>query len=156
MGTGGRGTMISENRPVGVPALCNGCGEPVTQEGVDDSFLCVACGIQYPRWDDLTSTSEKLYAALKEAEQKAWDNLSRYKFMMFGYWASLWVHLNRLGGFGYASPFKDVVQIARKHLVEVIDLAKPGDPDDDGRIVTSRDLSAWREGAKGWRPAREV
>jgi len=35
---------------------------------------------------------------LREAEEKAIDALSRYKFQMFGYWASIWVHLNRLSG----------------------------------------------------------
>ncbi len=35
-----------------------------------------------------------LEEALNEAEAKAWAALANYKFMMFGYWAAIWVHLN--------------------------------------------------------------
>ena len=52
-------------------------------------------------------------AALKEAEAKVWDALSRYKFQMFGYWAAIWVHLNRIGGYNLPNPWKDVIQYAR-------------------------------------------
>lgn len=55
-----------------------------------------------------------ILAELKEAEDKAWDSLSRYKFQMFGYWAAIWVHLNRLGGFKRPNPWKQIVQDARK------------------------------------------
>lgn len=51
---------------------------------------------------------------LLEAEQKAWDSLARYKFQMFGYWASIWVHINRVGGFNRPNPFKELVALARK------------------------------------------
>lgn len=55
----------------------------------------------------------KLEAALAEAEEKAWDSLSRYKFQMFGYWAALWVHFNRIGGFKRPNPWKSLVYAAR-------------------------------------------
>ena len=29
----------------------------------------------------------------QEAYEQAIDSLSRYKFMMFGYWSAIWVHL---------------------------------------------------------------
>jgi len=51
--------------------------------------------------------------ALREAERRAWDSLSRYKFQMFGYWAAIWVHLNRLGKFGQRNPFARLVADAR-------------------------------------------
>jgi len=51
---------------------------------------------------------------LREAEEKAIDALSRYKFQMFGYWASIWVHLNRLSGQKRSNPFRELVQEARK------------------------------------------
>lgn len=51
---------------------------------------------------------------LADAEAKAWDALCRYKFMMFGYWAAVWVHLNRVGGFKEANPWKRLVQDARQ------------------------------------------
>lgn len=51
---------------------------------------------------------------LDEAEQKAWLSLCRYKFQMFGYWAAIWVHLNRIGKFRRANPFRDLVTSARR------------------------------------------
>lgn len=55
-----------------------------------------------------------LSAELDEAEAKAWDALGRYKFQMFGYWAAIWVHLNRIGGFKRPNPWKGLVMDARK------------------------------------------
>ena len=49
-----------------------------------------------------------------EAEQKALDSLSRYKFLMFGYWAAIWVHLNRIAGNKEKNPFTDFVKLAKK------------------------------------------
>jgi len=56
----------------------------------------------------------KLEKELKEAEVKAHDALSRYKFQMFGYWAAIWVHLNKIGGFKRPNPFAPYVLQARK------------------------------------------
>jgi len=56
----------------------------------------------------------ELERLLEEAEAKAWDSLARYKFQMFGYWASIWVHINRAGGFNRPSPFKALVRLARE------------------------------------------
>lgn len=50
---------------------------------------------------------------LNQAELKAWQSLSRYKFLMFGYWAALWVHLNRIGNFKKPNPFANLVHLAR-------------------------------------------
>lgn len=52
--------------------------------------------------------------ALDEAEGKAWDALARYKFQMFGHWASVWVHLNRVGKAGRRNPFAGVVKLGRE------------------------------------------
>ena len=52
--------------------------------------------------------------AIYEAEAKAWDALSRYKFMMFGYWAAIWVHLNKISGLKRPNPFKKLVGFAKK------------------------------------------
>lgn len=49
----------------------------------------------------------------EEARVKAIDSLARYKFAMFGYWAGIWVHLNRLVGDKQPNPFKHLVQAAR-------------------------------------------
>lgn len=58
---------------------------------------------------------EKLLAELQEAEHKAWDSLGRYKFMMFGYWAGVWVHLNRLQDKPSPNPFGKLVKAAKEH-----------------------------------------
>lgn len=47
------------------------------------------------------------------AEKKAIDSLRRYKFQMFGYWAAIWVHLNRLCAERKPSPFASLVKAAR-------------------------------------------
>jgi len=33
---------------------------------------------------------------------------------MFGYWAAIWVHLNRIGGFGLSNPWGELVRVARR------------------------------------------
>ena len=50
---------------------------------------------------------------IQEAATKAIDSLARYKFVMFGYWAGIWVHLNRIEGRRRPSPFKALVMAAR-------------------------------------------
>lgn len=60
------------------------------------------------------TTEELLIAELNDAERKAWDSLSRYKFHMFGYWAAVWVHLNRISGEHRPNPWAELVQIARE------------------------------------------
>ena len=57
--------------------------------------------------------NEDLAEELDEAEAKAWDSLSRYKFQMFGYWAAIWVHLNRIGCFRRSNPWSQLVRCAR-------------------------------------------
>jgi hypothetical protein len=58
--------------------------------------------------------ADALKHELAEAEHKAWDSLSRYKFQMFGYWAAIWVHLNRIGNFRRPNPWKSIVTAARE------------------------------------------
>ena len=62
------------------------------------------------------STDERLLKDLDEAEAKAWDALSRYKFVMFGYWAAIWVHQNRVGGFRRPNPWIGLVKTARAKI----------------------------------------
>jgi hypothetical protein len=54
-----------------------------------------------------------LDAHREEARVKAIDALSRYKFAMFGYWAGIWVHLNRLCERPQPNPFQALVKVAR-------------------------------------------
>ena len=62
---------------------------------------------------------EELLKELDVAEQKAWDALSRYKFQMFGYWAAIWVHLNRISGAKRSNPWRSLVQQAQKENTNV-------------------------------------
>lgn len=61
---------------------------------------------------------------LYEAEAKAWRSLASYKFMMFGYWAAIWVHLNRIGEFNKPNPFKPLVDLATEIVEEHQEQAK--------------------------------
>ncbi len=63
----------------------------------------------------------KLEAELAEAERKAWDSLARYKFVMFGYWAGVWVHLNRLQDKTSPNPFTSLVKFARRNPIQTND-----------------------------------
>lgn len=58
--------------------------------------------------------NQALINELNEAEVKAIDSLSRYKFAMFGYWAGIWVHLNRISGQHKPNPFNKLVKIAKE------------------------------------------
>ncbi len=55
---------------------------------------------------------------IKESKQEAYesaiDSLARYKFMMFGYWAAIWVHLNNLDTDKQPNPFKSIVDLAKQ------------------------------------------
>lgn len=54
-----------------------------------------------------------IYLAKRQAKIKALDSLSRYKFIMFGYHAALWVTLNKLEGSPDHNPFSALVNLAR-------------------------------------------
>jgi hypothetical protein len=53
-----------------------------------------------------------------EAVENAIDALARYKFMMFGYWSAIWVHLNQIDQNKESNPFRDFVKLARTKIVE--------------------------------------
>jgi len=61
---------------------------------------------------------ERLSHEIDVAERKAVDAMSRYKFQMFGYWAAIWVHLNRISGERRKNPFACFV-IEAKRLRDV-------------------------------------
>jgi len=50
----------------------------------------------------------------QEAYEKAIDSLARYKFMMFGYWAAIWVYLNQVDDNKDPNPFHSLVEKARE------------------------------------------
>jgi len=64
----------------------------------------------------MNDVSAGLARDLDEAEAKAWESLAKYKFMMFGYWAAIWVHQNRVGRFRRPNPWQSLVRQARMQI----------------------------------------
>ena len=58
---------------------------------------------------------EDLSVDIEQSAYRAIDALSRYKFMLFGYWAAIWVHLNRIEGNKRPNPFRAFVDLAKEH-----------------------------------------
>ena len=67
--------------------------------------------------ETLSDQAMTITEQLAECEVKAWDSLAGYKFVMFGYWAGVWVHLNRIGvTMGYKkrpNPWRALVKTAK-------------------------------------------
>ena len=62
------------------------------------------------------SIQQSIRNELADAEMKAWEALSGYKFWMFGYHAARWVQMNRLIGGGAGNPWKNLVATARAEV----------------------------------------
>ena len=62
--------------------------------------------------------STRVLAAMQDAETKAWEALSGYKFWMFGYHAARWVNYNQLleQRQRFRSPFRTLVVHAAKQV----------------------------------------
>lgn len=80
--------------------------------------------------------SPDLNAELVNAEAQAWNALAHGKYAMFGYWGAWVVKLRALTGrSSEPSPFRDLIDLARKHrsggIISRCDepiLAEPGAP----------------------------
>ncbi len=59
---------------------------------------------------------DKILAAMNEAEQKAWEALSGYKFWMLGYHAARWINYNKLLDKSKPNPFRDAVNLGRQKI----------------------------------------
>jgi len=59
---------------------------------------------------------DKIIGQMKDAERKAWEALSGYKFWMFGYHAGRWVNYNNLLDNKFGNPFKSSVDLARAQI----------------------------------------
>lgn len=64
-----------------------------------------------------TAKVDGLLMVLGMAERKAWEALAKCRFQMFGYWASVWLHMNRLGNYRRPNPWIEVAVQARAHRV---------------------------------------
>lgn len=61
----------------------------------------------------------RLLKEMQDAQHNAWKSLARYKFMQFGYWVGIWVHLNRIHGGRAPNPWACLVSIARRELARI-------------------------------------
>jgi len=61
---------------------------------------------------------DRIIEAMHDSEVKAWEALSGYKFIMFGYHASEWVNYRRLLGERQPNPFKFLVDFARLKTID--------------------------------------
>jgi hypothetical protein len=61
-----------------------------------------------------TVLGNRVHHAREHAHKVAIDNLARYKFSNFGYWAAKWVMLNQLIGDKAPNPFQQLVKTARE------------------------------------------
>ena len=76
-----------------------------------DSVFCESCGKP-----ENVNCTVRIVAHMEDAERKAWDSLARYKFQMFGYWAAIWVHLNRIGKFKKPNPWRTLVKFSKQQI----------------------------------------
>lgn len=79
-------------------------------------------------------TEQKILEAMQDAEAKAWEALSGYKFWMFGYHAGRWVNYNRLLSAQRPNPFREAVLLGRKKVDEcTVGASESGTPSDTDR-----------------------
>jgi hypothetical protein len=64
----------------------------------------------------VNETEQTILHDMKRAERNAWKALAGYKFWMFGYWAAIWIHLNKLLPKSQPNPFRGLVEAAREVL----------------------------------------
>jgi len=62
---------------------------------------------------EVADYERKIREMMLDAERKAWEALSGYKFWMFGYHCGRWVNYNNLLLKPEPNPFKDAVTLAR-------------------------------------------
>lgn len=61
-------------------------------------------------------SDDRILAAMQDAERKAWEALSGYKFWMFGYHAGRWINYNNLLVERRPNPFAATVKVAREKI----------------------------------------
>ena len=60
--------------------------------------------------------NDRILAEMGDAERKAWEALSGYKFWMFGYHAGRWINYNNLLDIRLPNPFAATVRVAREKI----------------------------------------
>ena len=101
---------------------CSGCHRDVKGVGSeyvvrsDKSNACLRC--QIADLSPAAGLEDALTQHRDAAFVKAWHALARYKFLMFGYWAAIWVHLNRIHPVAQGNPWSDLVHAGRQALAK--------------------------------------
>ena len=63
--------------------------------------------------DKIEEALERINNTLNEAEARAFESLAKYKFQMFGYWASAHQHLARTVSRNHNTPFAELIDMAK-------------------------------------------
>ena len=69
---------------------------------------------------------ETIDHALERAERRAWNQLARGRFHMFGYWASVYHNMAATISRNHDSPFKRVIEVAKEVMNEETETANDG------------------------------
>lgn len=77
----------------------------------------------------LSALEQCIRAKRDDAARRAIDNLARYKFDRFGYYAARWVTLNAIIGDKQPNPFRAIVKFARSLSDTELSLPVPGRPE---------------------------
>jgi len=65
------------------------------------------------------AVESKILDELSAKETAVWESLSKYKFIMFGYYAAVWVTLDRIHRFYQGNPFLDVMKLAKLKVEKI-------------------------------------
>ena len=65
------------------------------------------------------AVESKILDELSAKETAAWESLSKYKFIMFGYHAAIWVTLNRIHHCRQRNPFLGAVKLAKAKIEKI-------------------------------------
>ena len=65
------------------------------------------------------AVESKILDELSAKETAIWESLSKYKFIMFGYHAAVWVTLDRIHRCHQGNPFLDVVKLAKLKVEKI-------------------------------------
>jgi hypothetical protein len=104
------GTLPCGHQTIVADTSGHSCGNSNLREYQATNAQLIAVALD----NDLPKQALALERERDEAAEKAYKSLAGYKFAMFGYWAGIWVHLNRLCPTRKPNPFRELVKVARR------------------------------------------
>ncbi|WP_143162286.1 hypothetical protein [Sporobacter termitidis] len=91
--------------------ICQSCGYQYTAKASAQCSLCGKGAIL-----EVSERTERIdfdyNDELKTAEDNAWYALSHNNFQQFGYWAEIWMQINRISKKKKANPFYEILAVA--------------------------------------------